>query len=330
MQKNSVRKALQAAMEDREAADADAFGDRVLSPIGRSVLDSDRFAEALAASDAGLNRSAAEDIAGASQRDFSARWQNFTAAEGQSSGVAADSTAGTGGDEDAQAVENDIAGIFRQQMQAKRSFGPAAAPRRAEGSFTDYDIESGSTTEAADDRYMADSPLDADAAALQAALEGSLRERHAAESRSGGGSLALAAAWAVFLSVLTGVSLAFVNFRDDIVTALPGMAGLYQIVGLGVQDQQIDFGNVNYRWTVADGKPMIEVKGQVINLTDREITVPRVLINVHDKASTDTVKATATLRSEPLAPHETADFTLEFLSPPKTVGQIELAFSEKE
>ena len=178
---------------------------------------------------------------------------------------------------------------------------------------------------------MADSPLDADAAALQAALEGSLRVRHAEDSRSGGGGgLALAAAWAVFLSVLTGVTLAFVSFRDEIVTALPGMAGLYRSVGLGVQDQQIDFGPVHYRWTVADGKPMIEVTGQIINLTDREIPVPRVLVNVRDKANTDTVKATATIRNEPLAARETADFTLEFLSPPKTVGQIELAFAEKE
>jgi len=111
--------------------------------------------------------------------------------------------------------------------------------------------------------------------------------------------------------------------------ALPGTAALYSAVGLGVQNQQIDFGKVNYRWTVADGKPMIEVTGQIINLTDREIAVPRVLINVHDKETTDTVKATATLRSEPLAAHETADFTLEFISPSKTVSQIELAFAEK-
>jgi hypothetical protein len=122
--------------------------------------------------------------------------------------------------------------------------------------------------------------------------------------------------------------LAFINFREDIVVALPGMGELYRAVGLGVEEQQIDFGKVNYRWTVADGKPMIEVTGQIVNMADREIAVPRVLINVLDKESGDPVKATATLRSDPLAARETADFTLEFISPSKSISQIELAFAE--
>ena len=226
--------------------------------------------------------------------------------------------------------EDDIAGIFRQETQGKRGFGPAPGTRpQGEGDFTDYDMDAGSGANAADDRYMADSPLDADAAALQAALEGSLRERHAEDSRSGGG-LALAAAWAVFLSVLTGVMLAFVNFRDEIVVALPGMGGLYRSVGLGVQEQQVDFGPVSYRWIEADGKPVIQVTGEIINLTDREITLPRLLINIHDRGNGETIKATETLRSEPLAAHETTSFTLEFMSPSKTIGQIELAFADTE
>ncbi len=229
--------------------------------------------------------------------------------------------------ENAEAFENDIVGIFRQQMQEKRSFGPAPGRKPSPGGLADYDGDRAGVDQA-DDRFMADSPLDADAAALQAALEGSLRERHAEEGGSGG--LALAAAWAVFISVLSGVTLAFITFRDEMVVAMPGTAALYRGIGFAVQDRQVDFGPVTYRWTVAEGKPMIEVTGQIINLTDREIAVPRVLVNVHDQANADAVKATATVRSEPLAAHETADFTLEFLSPPKTISQIELAFAERE
>jgi hypothetical protein len=272
----------------------------------------------------------AENNSDISQKAFSDRWQNFAdiAAERDPQGEAAEPTPAPQGPEDPEKFENDIAGIFRQELQAKRSFGPAPRAKSSGDSFTDYDVESGHGPGTADDAYMPNSPLDADAAALQAALEGSLRERHAEESRSGSGGLALAAAWAVFLSVLSGVSLAFINFREDIVVALPGMGALYRTVGLGVQTQQIDFGPVNYRWTVADGKPMIEVTGQIINLTDREIPVPRVLINVRDKESGDPVKATATIRSDPLAAREAADFTLEFISPSKSVNQIELAFAE--
>ena len=270
----------------------------------------------------------ADDKSGVAQATFSDRWKSFAAAgESLQTSRAAEPVQVAENEGESEKFENDIAGIFRQQMQAKRSFGHA--PRSKAGSdLNDYDTESDQAQGQADDASMANSPLDADAAALQAALEGSLRERHVEESRSGSGGLALAAAWAVFLSVLTGVTLAFVSFRDDIVVALPGMGALYRSVGLGVQAQQVDFGPVNYRWTVADGKPMIELTGQIINLTDREIAVPRVLINVRDKESGDPVKATATIRSDPLAARETADFTLEFISPSKSVSQIELAFAE--
>jgi hypothetical protein len=332
----SVRQVLQAAFDDPDDAREDAAngGDSTLSrPVfadstaeDTSAVVSEEGAAALANA-FGDSPVPADDPYAEAQKGLAARWDAF-GSQPATAGEPAATAFSTDGDETSEKFENDIAGIFRQELQAKRSFGHSATKRSSQAGFTDYD-EAGSGSEAADDRYMADSPLDADAAALQAALEGSLREKHPAEPRSASGGLALAAAWAVFICVLSGVTMAFISFRDEIVVALPGTASLYRSVGLGVQDQQIDFGAVNYRWTVADGKPMIEVTGQIINLTDSEITVPRVLINVHDKENADTVKATATLRSEPLSARETADFTLEFISPSKTISQIELAFAER-
>lgn len=301
----SVRRALKAALEDRDESESEtaSHSNRFMGPM----YSPETFG------------SASNETEAASDQDDAFHLASDTAAET------------SGALEDGSRFETDIAGVFRQDGQPKRSFArPAAARRQDENGFTDYDAQSGGPAGSSSEIYSADSPLDADAAALQAVLEGSLRERHVEDSRSGGGGLALAAAWAVFLSVLSGVTLALVTFRDEMVTALPGTAALYRSVGLSVQDRQIDFGPVTYRWTLSEGKPMIEVTGQVINLTDHEITVPRVLINVRDAESSDPVKATATLRSEPLAARETADFTLEFLAPPKSVTQIELAFANED
>ena len=336
----SVREVFKAAMEDMEGSDASAFDRKgAISSVSRPVFtDSTSFEETLADVAAESAKAADDSPAGYSGFDqprFPPSGHGVFIDETEAGGFRASEHAEFTGDgeadetgEDTEKFESDIVGIFRQQMHEKRSFGPSAGRKSASDGFTDYDNEFNSASEQGDDRYMADSPLDADAAALQAALEGSLRERRAEESAGGG--LALAAAWAVFLSVLSGVTLAFISFRDELVVALPGTAALYRGIGLDVQDRQVDFGPVTYRWTTAEGKPMIEVTGRIINLTDREIAVPRVLVNVHDKESTDTVKATATVRSEPLAAHETADFTLEFLSPPKTISQIELAFADTE
>jgi predicted Zn finger-like uncharacterized protein len=327
----SVRQALKDAMDDQETeGDEDTFGLRPAFSGARYPGARTAGGEMDGIGQTGEEKPARDledDLIGVAKIAFSAREGHFPPAGTISLKNTAEQAA-AGAPEDTEQFESDIAGIFSRQPETKRSFGLAAAGRRPEGNFTDYD---GGASEQGDDRYMADSPLDADAAALQAALEGSLREKHADEGRGGGGGgLALAAAWAVFLSVLSGVTLAFVNFREEIVEALPGTAALYRGVGFSVQDRMVDFGPVTYRWTVAEGKPMIEVTGQIINLTDHEIAVPRVLVQVHDKENTDTVKASATVRSEPLAARETADFTLEFLAPPKTISQIELAFADTE
>jgi hypothetical protein len=63
-----------------------------------------------------------------------------------------------------------------------------------------------------------------------------------------------------------------------------------------------------------------------VNVTDRPVKVPRVLVNVRDNVGTDAVKATASVPREELAPRESASFTLEFVSPPENVAQIELEF----
>jgi predicted Zn finger-like uncharacterized protein len=336
----SVRLALRAAMDD-DGSDAGAHGpEGGVSSVSRPVFSESASFEDTMAGVAAERADASEEPAAESGEPGKLRFASglhgdFAPDVGPSKAKdrgapAADPEASDDGEasENSEKFENDIVGIFRQQLQEKRSFGHAPSRKAAGDDFTDYDSDTSGSTEQADDRFLADSPLDADAAALQAALEGSLRERHTEEN--GGGGLALAAAWAVFLSVLSGVTLAFITFRDDMVVALPGTAALYRGIGFDVQDRRVDFGPVTYRWTVAEGKPMIEVTGQIINLTDHEIAVPRVLVNVHDKENTDMVKATATVRSDPLAAHEAADFTLEFLSPPKTITQIELAFAETE
>ena len=222
--------------------------------------------------------------------------------------------------------ENDIEDGFR----------PGAAPKRAgmaEASAFDerepasdfgsvFDERFARTGE--DDEFLGDD-FD-DEAALQQRLESTdLAEYN--QTRSYGG-LAIAAAWAVFFSIISGIALAFVSFRQDIMASLPGTRSLYHTLGFAVADNTVDFSDVSYRWTTVEGKPMIEVTGQVVNVTERTVKVPRVLVNVRDGASRGPVKATANVQADLLAPKESANFSLEFVSPSKDISQIELEFDE--
>jgi predicted Zn finger-like uncharacterized protein len=172
-----------------------------------------------------------------------------------------------------------------------------------------------------------DEPFYEEIATLQPEPESTDIAAYKRKRRHGG--LALAAGWAAFISVISGVIIALISFRQDITVALPGTTHLYQTLGFDVARTGVDFADVRYRWTTAEGKPMIEVTGQVVNITDGSVKVPRVLVNVRDAGGTDSVTATATVPKEELAPRETTSFTLEFLSPPENVTQIELAFDDK-
>jgi predicted Zn finger-like uncharacterized protein len=230
-------------------------------------------------------------------------------------------------DEDSTAFDaefqHDIEDAFRAGPLPKRSFEPGQ--HRHDKAPTDFDKfydeqEAGG--------QLGPEFYDENAAALQAELESTDVATY--ETQRGGGGLAVAAAWAVFFSVLSGVALALVTLRSEIMAALPGTTSLYRAIGFDVAESGIDFADVSYRWTMAQGKPMIEVKGQVVNVTDRRLTVPRVLINVRDSQSQDTVKVTASVPTESLAPRESASFTLEFVSPPKNISQIELEFDHNQ
>jgi hypothetical protein len=217
------------------------------------------------------------------------------------------------------------------------SYRPGAAPKRAgmteAGAFDDREPASdfGSVFEerfarGSDDGEFPGDDFDEEAAALQQRFESTdLAEYQRARSYGG---LAIAAAWAVFFSIISGIALAFVSFRQDIMAALPGTRSLYHTLGFAVADNPVDFSDVSYRWTTVEGKPMIEVTGQVVNVTERTVKVPRVLVNVRDGASRGPVQATANVQADSLAPKESANFTLEFVSPSKDISQIELEFDE--
>ncbi|WP_125461857.1 MULTISPECIES: zinc-ribbon domain-containing protein [Rhodomicrobium] len=226
------------------------------------------------------------------------------------------------------AFQTDIEHVFRAGALPKKTVDPSRGKLRHDEPLTDFDgaydeqpARSAGEGAAPGDEY------DADTAALQAQLEATTDLTEYESARRGGG-LAVAAAWAMFFSIISGLALGIVSFRQQIMTALPGTTSLYRAIGFSVASAGVDFADVSYRWTSAEGKPMIEVKGQVVNVTNRTVTVPRVLINVRDANSADSVKATASVQTDKLAPRETASFTLEFLSPPKNISQIELEFDQ--
>ncbi len=182
-----------------------------------------------------------------------------------------------------------------------------------------------SGSEQDDDFHFGAEYMDGDMPGLQNQLE--KYEHMPYEEPRRGGGLAVVAAWAVFLSIASGLLLALVNFRNDVVTALPGTVELYRLAGFYDVGHDIDFGNVSYHWTTANGKPVVAVTGQVINRTNHTIQVPQVLVNMRDNTNADLLSTTANVQTRELAGQQRADFTLE-LAVSTNINQIELEFDK--
>lgn len=137
----------------------------------------------------------------------------------------------------------------------------------------------------------------------------------------------LAAAWAgLILAVLAFGALA-VNQRAAIVRALPGSAWVFAALGMPVNVRGLDFHDVAYSWETDAGRIMLEVHGDIVNVTDREVPVPPVVFALRDQVEKEVYKWEEEVMSEPLAPRGRAAFAIRIPTPPKSIKSVQVRFA---
>jgi hypothetical protein len=144
--------------------------------------------------------------------------------------------------------------------------------------------------------------------------------------RNGTGSLALAAAWGLFLCIAAGLIVGFVGFRDITAGALPGLVPLYHALGMQVTDQPLIFEGVQYEWTTPDNRPALNIKGAVYNRAQRGVKVPDFVITIKDgdPALDREYSAKLQVHGPKIRPEEHAEFEIELISPNPSITAVEL------
>jgi predicted Zn finger-like uncharacterized protein len=143
---------------------------------------------------------------------------------------------------------------------------------------------------------------------------------------SGRGSLALVAAWGLFICVASGLVSGFFVFRDIVADAVPGLAPLYRSLGAPVTVQPLIFEGVQYDWKVVENKPVLIVSGSVYNRAQRKVRVPQFYITIKDQDPALDREYSANLKvtRSKIRSNERADFDIELVSPSPTVTSVEL------
>ena len=178
-------------------------------------------------------------------------------------------------------------------------------------------------------------PPPAEAPAAPATLEGVIKPAQQSppprpgKRRSAQGSvLADAIAWAALVVLALTIGWAAVQYRQAIVDLWPGVAPLYEVVGLSVETEGIALIDVAYQHEVEDGQPVLAVSGKIVNVSDRELPVPEIRVMLSDQEQQEIYHWMFNAGVQTLKPGAESPFVTRLSSPPPEARNINIRFAE--
>jgi hypothetical protein len=133
--------------------------------------------------------------------------------------------------------------------------------------------------------------------------------------------------WVLLALVVASVISAFVFAPSTVLSVLPGAQRLYAMFGGGAGSHGLAFEGVRYGWTNDGSQSVLEVQGDVVNLTSSPISVPTVTITLLDESGAEISEWTTEIGEEQLAGGERAPFLRQIPSPPSNIRSVKVHFA---
>ncbi len=136
------------------------------------------------------------------------------------------------------------------------------------------------------------------------------------------------AGWAALVLLVAGLG-AYVYFqRVDVVRAFPGAAAAYERMGLPVNVRGLEFDKVQYSWETSAGRQVLEVHGEIINVTSEPLKVPTIVFGLRTKEKVEVYQWAADVRSELLPANQRTAFSAHIPTPPKSIRDVLVRFAK--
>lgn len=131
-------------------------------------------------------------------------------------------------------------------------------------------------------------------------------------------------AWAALILVIAGIAGGAYFARDKIVEFWPDAALIYSLLEPGEETEVIglELRNVNQTTSILNDQTVVNLTGEIFNISDRDQTVPNVIADIMDKNRTVIRTWIVTPRSRLLLPGEKTEFDDNYTDPPKEAVQI--------
>jgi len=140
----------------------------------------------------------------------------------------------------------------------------------------------------------------------------------------------LAAGWAILLLAVGAMAYFAVTQRVEIVRLMPGSAPLFEAVGLPVNIRGLDFRDVAYSWETDGGQVVLEVHGDIVNLTSQPLEVPSLILGLRDEAGTEVYQWEEDVMNTPLGAGDSATFAVRIPTPPKSIKSVQVRFARAQ
>jgi len=138
----------------------------------------------------------------------------------------------------------------------------------------------------------------------------------------------IAIGWAAIVLSLVLVAALFAIAPTAVVSMLPGATRIYSALGMDVNAYGLAFENVRYEWGTTGNDSVLEVQGQVANVSSGSMNVPTLEISLKDEKGGEISAWTTELDAKQLAAGEQAPFAAQIPSPPDTVRSLTVRFDK--
>ena len=137
--------------------------------------------------------------------------------------------------------------------------------------------------------------------------------------------------WVLFFVLAGGLGYAFWNERVLVVTTLPQSMKLYDFLELQVflPGEGLVIENQKFERGTKDGKKLIVVTGEIVNITDEKVVVPKLIGSLRAKSGEALSRKTISPAVEYLGPKGKTNFLIELISTPDAI-QADVNFVSDE
>ena len=117
-----------------------------------------------------------------------------------------------------------------------------------------------------------------------------------------------------------------IKFRTPVVEKLPQTATLYEKIGLPVNLRGLEFKNVEAVRDFQDGIPVLNISGELVNITEKMQNVASLRYALYNKNNQEVYHWVVPVQTKTIGPKATLPIAARLAAPPPEANRLELRF----